>query len=384
MDTIGKNIRRLRKERNLTQEELAEKLNVSAQAVSKWENEAGLPDISQILPLASVFGVSTDMLFGIEGVQENDIALQIVLEAYSMEKYGDAETYLQSYHRLREALKNYPSNMILLNNCMRLGLSLSLPENEGLYASAEAAEIAKETIRQARLIISYSKNPSDIMGAHQALVMLYSSAKMYDLAISEAEEFPARTDYTLYSNLARVYESMGDYTRTAVCLCSEIDYSLQAAADSAIRLGKAYFHLKRYRDAIEAYEVLLNILDSISKGGIRPPYHDFDSGDCYLLLAKAYLAVGDTDRAMANMENSVLYYLNLAEVCTEDEISRKALTGSALIRETELVSSMSMSIIKEKIREKLLSDDIKPLRNEDRFKALYNKVQVFFDTVNAN
>lgn len=39
MTTIGQNIRKLRRERNLTQEELAARLNISAQAVSKWEND---------------------------------------------------------------------------------------------------------------------------------------------------------------------------------------------------------------------------------------------------------------------------------------------------------------------------------------------------------
>ena len=42
-ETIGQTIRRLRKERNFTQEELAEQLNISAQAVSKWENGTSIP-----------------------------------------------------------------------------------------------------------------------------------------------------------------------------------------------------------------------------------------------------------------------------------------------------------------------------------------------------
>ena len=62
--SIGKMIKELRKNRGLTQEELAEKIGVTAQAISKWENESGMPDLSQIVPLAHVFGVSTDTLLG--------------------------------------------------------------------------------------------------------------------------------------------------------------------------------------------------------------------------------------------------------------------------------------------------------------------------------
>ena len=61
--TMGEIIRRLRRERDLTQEELAEQIGVTSQAVSKWENNTGMPDISQIVPLANLFGVSTDTLF---------------------------------------------------------------------------------------------------------------------------------------------------------------------------------------------------------------------------------------------------------------------------------------------------------------------------------
>ena len=66
-ENIGQIIKRLRKEHNLTQEELAEQLNVSAPAVSKWENGTSLPDITQVVPLANLFGVPTDVLFGVYG-----------------------------------------------------------------------------------------------------------------------------------------------------------------------------------------------------------------------------------------------------------------------------------------------------------------------------
>ena len=56
--SIGKKIASLRKERGLTQSELAEKLGVSAQAVSKWENDIAYPDITLLAPLADELSTS--------------------------------------------------------------------------------------------------------------------------------------------------------------------------------------------------------------------------------------------------------------------------------------------------------------------------------------
>ncbi|MBO5127242.1 MAG: helix-turn-helix transcriptional regulator [Clostridia bacterium] len=55
---MGQTIKKLRKKNGWTQEELAAKLNISAQAVSKWETDLCSPDISQIVPLTTLFGVS--------------------------------------------------------------------------------------------------------------------------------------------------------------------------------------------------------------------------------------------------------------------------------------------------------------------------------------
>ena len=61
-ETIGSRIAALRKQKGLSQEKLAEKLGVSSQAVSKWENDASCPDISLLPALADVLGVTTDEL----------------------------------------------------------------------------------------------------------------------------------------------------------------------------------------------------------------------------------------------------------------------------------------------------------------------------------
>ena len=97
--TIGKRIAQLRKEKGLTQEELSQKMEVSAQAVSKWENDQTCPDIASLPKLAKILGVTVDEL--LSGREENapvarvlepearkelkDMMLRIVVD----ETYGD-------------------------------------------------------------------------------------------------------------------------------------------------------------------------------------------------------------------------------------------------------------------------------------------------------
>ena len=71
----GAMIRRLREERNITQQQLSEKLKVSDKTISKWETGRGYPDITLIEPLASALGVSVIELFsGSDVVNENRAA----------------------------------------------------------------------------------------------------------------------------------------------------------------------------------------------------------------------------------------------------------------------------------------------------------------------
>ena len=65
-ETFGQRFLKLRKARNLTQEDIAKKLNISAQAVSKWENDVSSPDISLLSDIASIFNISIDELLGKE------------------------------------------------------------------------------------------------------------------------------------------------------------------------------------------------------------------------------------------------------------------------------------------------------------------------------
>ncbi|WP_160686655.1 helix-turn-helix transcriptional regulator [Clostridium sp. C2-6-12] len=68
---IGKKIQTLRKQMNLSQEQLAEKLSVSRQAVSKWELDQSIPDTDKILEISKLFNVSTDYILNDEITNSN-------------------------------------------------------------------------------------------------------------------------------------------------------------------------------------------------------------------------------------------------------------------------------------------------------------------------
>lgn len=65
-ETFGQRFQRLRKNVGLTQEDVAAKLNITAQAISKWENDVSAPDISVLVELADMLGVTLNELLGKE------------------------------------------------------------------------------------------------------------------------------------------------------------------------------------------------------------------------------------------------------------------------------------------------------------------------------
>ena len=154
---------------------------------------------------------------------------------------------------------------------------LSLPENGDVFASERACEIAAETERQAKLIIAYSKNASDILHAHQVLVFLYTSQGEYDKAGTETANFPERTDFTYHSNMARIDEQKEEWENVIKHLGIDNAYLLQAFEDNTARFGKAYYATGKYTEAITIYENWFEIMKTMF-GEKFPSFHDFDSG----------------------------------------------------------------------------------------------------------
>lgn len=111
---IGLKIKELRKKRGVTQEQLAQSIGVSFQAVSKWENGVALPDITLVTVLASYFGVSTDELLDFSLKELEQKVKAICDEAYEYRESDPAKCR----EILETGLRQYPENDIILNNLL--------------------------------------------------------------------------------------------------------------------------------------------------------------------------------------------------------------------------------------------------------------------------
>lgn len=106
--TFGANIKELRQKNNMTQEKLAELLNISPQAVSRWETGAAMPDISLLLPLANLFNVTTDYLLGMDTYQKDLRKAEFDEAFFEYWKHDDKE---KNYEIAVQAVAEYPGNM---------------------------------------------------------------------------------------------------------------------------------------------------------------------------------------------------------------------------------------------------------------------------------
>ena len=113
---LGNKIRELRRARNLTQEQLALTLNISAQAVSKWEMGASYPDVMMIPIIASFFKVSLDELFDFD-VNDIDVKIEDIRLEYNKYFWNNFDKAEQV---LLDGLKIYPASIILKTELFEL------------------------------------------------------------------------------------------------------------------------------------------------------------------------------------------------------------------------------------------------------------------------
>lgn len=369
-ETMGQIIKRLRKERNFTQEELAEQLGVTFQAVSRWENDSGMPDISQIVPLATVFDVSTDVLFGMYGTNNDEEVRKIIQDAYApVTSPATKESVLCRYNALIEGLSKYPNNTALLSQCLEAGISLAYPEND-TYDSENAKRIYRECIRYADLVIKYGKNTTDVLRAHMIMVLLHSAHGDMQSAREHAEHFPWRCDMTVHEMSSYIAHFEKDYRAEGVHCQTDFMYHFEAMLDDIVQLACCHYHLGNYDDTRFILNEALGFITLLCRNEeLVPCLHYRERGDIYALLAEVELKVGNIDEAIRMLEKMVDYDLT---VCPKYPSGQRLHTP--LLRDVDYDYYAERPNVRERLLAKLSLPAFGKLKGNSEFEALMERV----------
>lgn len=369
-ETMGQIIRRLRKERNMTQEELAEQLGVTFQAVSKWENNSGMPDISQVIPIATVFNVSTDVLFGIYGTNNAEEVDKIIKQARSKITYpATKESFRQCYDELQKGLEKYPNNTVLLSQCLELGISLSYPEND-TFDFENGESIYNECIREADIVIKYSKNTTDVLRAHMIMALLHAAYGNFEMAKNHANEFPWRADMTFHKMKSYIAHFEKDFRSEDKCCQNDFMYHFEAIIDDIVEMGYCHYNVKDYANAEYAFTMALAIIHLICKDeDVIPHFHYRERGDIYSLLAEVCLKQNRVDDALIALEKMVNY--DVDELAKFQSGKRM---NTPLLHDVEHDFYRLYGDCKKNLLLKLKNPAFDVLKEDDRFIRLMKKV----------
>ena len=112
---LGKTLKRLRREKDITQEELAEILGVSFQSVSRWELGVCYPDMALLPAIASFFNITVDALLGIDDVTARQKVEQYLSRFQEALAKGDVDACIAI---ARQGISEFPNDYALLNKLM--------------------------------------------------------------------------------------------------------------------------------------------------------------------------------------------------------------------------------------------------------------------------
>ena len=176
---IGENLKRLRREKDLTQEELAAHLGVSFQAISKWERGESYPDITILPALSNYFKISIDELVGMDEIKKAEEYNKI--NKQWLENRNNKQ-HKENVKLMKESLKFFPNDALLL-----VQLSSSLERLDG--TDKEKEQFLKESIAIQEQILR--GEDSEVRNATLYNICFgYWEIGEHDKAIKQAEKLP--------------------------------------------------------------------------------------------------------------------------------------------------------------------------------------------------
>lgn len=296
---IGKVIRTYRKQKGLTQEDIAKRLGVTTPAVNKWENGASYPDIMLLAPIARLLGISVDTLLSFREELTAEEVQNIIYELDSMLK---GKTYDEAFEWAKKKIEEYPDcEMLMLGAAVMLyaqrtrterSVDNKYDENSGKSKHNDDALNKYDEFINRWYTCALKSDDEDIRTmAADALFAFYMNEENYDKAeeyvgyFSKQNPERKRKQAVIYSKTNRIEE--------AYKTCEEALFSMYQTSSA---LFHEIYMIAFKEGSMEKAHMMTEKQSALARV--------FDMGEYYEISCKLELAVveGDADAVIDIMK----------------------------------------------------------------------------------
>lgn len=249
--SFGEKIRKLRHDTGLTQERLAELLSISPQAVSRWENDVAMPDVSLLPPLANLFQVTTDYLLGMDTYQKDLRKAEFDAAFHEYWMHDDKEA---NYQIACRAVAEYPGNMEYVEWLASAEYYVAIPTQD----NAEYTRLLESSVKHYNLVLENSSDRKLYNKALHGIVLALCMLGRKETALEYAKKHDdeeKRNELLLW------------------CLRGEEKIKLGQEIAEAY-LNRFLFYLKFGEGSVEHCDAVEDILRTLFPDGNYQYYHN--------------------------------------------------------------------------------------------------------------
>ena len=309
--TIGENIKKLRNQKGVTQERLAESIGVTPQAISRWESESGYPAIEYLPDIASFFGISVDELLGVKLSEREARREGIYTTINHIEDCGYNPTAIDL---LREAHADFPSDMKISLSLAKALCSERFEEDPNKAYLREAEKMLRDLIRQSDdydfrfecvrfLAVLYKEAFKDEQGYEEVVKMLPSINSCREMFITD-----------LYDGAHQKEDEIRDCLITlSRCLVSRLrDYVAYILPNEEDKWEAKIHYLERMIDFCRFITEII--------GEEKPAILDGNIAMLYRYMATYYVALGNKAETLTSLENMLIYVEKICKTTTDESL----------------------------------------------------------------
>ena len=358
--SFGQTIKKLRKNANMTQEELAELLSISPQAISRWETDAAMPDISFLRPLSTIFGVTSDVLLEIDVLHIKE----------SVEEYRKKITDLYNQHQYKKMLEvartahqEIPNNMDIVG---LLAFSLTSGENEKNIKNID------EAILLYQLILEKSVDNILRFRATAALCRLYNEKKKNkEKSLFYAKQLPKGHIQTA-SYLIQRYDLLDDedknesYKNWIEQYTNALTETIYLLADPNGKNKKNDFTVEQKIELLEKQLQILKIVYGDKLLSVNREFYEINR-----IIGCLWILENQNELALDFLENAVDYAIAFDEYQDGDSYSSLMMKDM----ECDKHSLWEGKAVQDMLERLSTQSRYDCLREHFRFEAMINKLK---------